>query len=604
MVASLKPRLLQLALRRLATRVQAAVLTMSHPALRHGFGGVLAAIALSLMLTSPLRAQGPNQTPKIEGTIKAAVGMDYSLFERQMQLIVERRGAWLQQAEQATPKLFRTPKIPVAIIKVEKNAGSFQGWKTVATDKVDSIYDRPFLPGDSFILDFGGHITGQFILSLRHFDTPVDAPVRLGIILGEVLAEVVEPFDPYSGTLARSWMQDEVVNFDYVPQIVWLPRRYAFRYVKVTVVSASKHGRFGFSNIQAEGVTSADEARLLPFTPANADDATLDQVSRHTLRDCMQTVFEDGPKRDRRLWLGDLRLQALANYATYRNYDLVKRSLLLLAGTVTDAGLVGTCAFERPKPVRGDNSILDYTALLAPTVLEYLEASGDRKTAEDLWPLVLKQLDFTLEPVNAEGLFVPPTGWWLFVDWNRTLDKQAPEHAIVLYGLKATLRLAERLGKAKEVAFIPGIVSRMESSARKLLWDESLGMFVSGPKREISWASQAWMVLAGVPSVEQGKRAMSAVMASPGAKKPVTPYLHHYVVEALLNVGLHKEAAQLLHSYWGGMVRKGADTFWEVYLPDDDQASPYRSHLMNSYCHAWSCTPAYFLRRPPLQNQP
>ena len=46
------------------------------------------------------------------------------------------------------------------------------------------------------------------------------------------------------------------------------------------------------------------------------DDAALDRVSQRTLRDCMQTVFEDGPKRDRRLWLGDLRLQALANYAT------------------------------------------------------------------------------------------------------------------------------------------------------------------------------------------------------------------------------------------------------------------------------------------------
>ena len=36
---------------------------------------------------------------------------------------------------------------------------------------------------------------------------------------------------------------------------------------------------------------------------------------------------EDGPKRDRRLWLGDLRLEALANYETYRNFDLVKRLL-------------------------------------------------------------------------------------------------------------------------------------------------------------------------------------------------------------------------------------------------------------------------------------
>jgi hypothetical protein len=139
----------------------------------------------------------------------------------------------------------------------------------------------------------------------------------------------------------------------------------------------------------------------------------------------------------------------------------------------------------------------------------------------------------------------------------------------------------------------------METAARKHLWDDSLGMFVSGPKREVSWASQAWMVLAGVPSPEQAKRAMSGVMRHATAEKPVTPYMHHYVVEALLTAGLREEAARHMQSYWGGMIKKGADTFWEVYIPEDDFASPYKSHLMNSYCHAWSCTPTYLLRRSP-----
>jgi hypothetical protein len=253
--------------------------------------------------------------------------------------------------------------------------------------------------------------------------------------------------------------------------------------------------------------------------------------------------------------------------------------------------------FERPVPVRGGNSILDYTALWAPTVLEYLEASGDRTTAEDLWPLVVHQLAFTLEPVTPEGLFVPPKGWWLFIDWHRTLDKQAPEHAIVLVGAKATLRLAEKLGRTADVRFLPEVIQRMEQAARDQLWDEAQGLFISGPKREVSWAAQAWMVLAGVPTREQGRRALQGVMRLPSAEKPVTPYLYHYVVEALQTVGLADEASRLLHDYWGGMIRKGADTFWEVYIPGDDHASPYKSHLMNSYCHAWSCTPAYLLRR-------
>jgi hypothetical protein len=166
----------------------------------------------------------------------------------------------------------------------------------------------------------------------------------------------------------------------------------------------------------------------------------------------------------------------------------------------------------------------------------------------------------------------------------------------VLFGLKATLTLAEKLGKEKEVAFIPAAIAKMEEAARKHLWDESLGLFISGPKREISWASQAWLVLAAVPMREQAQRAMKGVMAHAGAEKPVTPYMHHYIVAALQAAGLRDEAWGHMQSYWGEMVKKGADTFWEVYVSGDDFLSPYGSHLMNSYCHAWSCTPTFFLR--------
>jgi hypothetical protein len=563
----------------------------------------LALLACGLFVSS-LPAQGPAGTPQQKGTIKAAVGLDAGLMARQMQWIDQRRGAWLAKAAQAVPKLSRRTVKPVALVEARKDAASFQGWKMVKRGKPESVYDKPLASGDSFILDFGEHMAGRLTFSLRRFQIPVDAPVRLAFLFGEVPAELGESFDSYKGGLSRSWRQDETFSFDDVPQTVTLPRRYAFRYVRVTVVAASTYGKFGFSDIRAEALSSADDNRLATFRPQSSGDAALDRVSRQTLRDCMQTVFEDGPKRDRRLWLGDLRLQALANYATYRNYDLVRRCLYILAGTATNQGLVGTCAFERPQPARGGDNILDYTALFAPLVLEYLEASGDRATAEDLWPAVLKQLDFTLEPVNEEGLFASPGGWWLFIDWHPTLDKQAAEQAIILYGLKATLRLGQKLGKGDEAAFISRIIPRMEAAARRALWDESRGVFLSGPNRQVSWASQAWMVLAGVPSAEQGRRALSGAMHSAAAEKPVTPYMHHYVVESLLAAGMRDDAMRLLRSYWGGMVRKGADTFWEVYLPDDELASPYGSHLMNSYCHAWSCTPTYLLRREAAGSRP
>jgi hypothetical protein len=77
----------------------------------------------------------------------------------------------------------------------------------------------------------------------------------------------------------------------------------------------------------------------------------------------------------------------------------------------------------------------------------------------------------------------------------------------------------------------------------------------------------------------------------------VTPYIHHYDVEALIESGERSKALNVIKEYWGGMVKLGADTFWELYNPDNPYESPYGGTIVNSYCHAWSCAPAYFLRR-------
>jgi hypothetical protein len=73
--------------------------------------------------------------------------------------------------------------------------------------------------------------------------------------------------------------------------------------------------------------------------------------------------------------------------------------------------------------------------------------------------------------------------------------------------------------------------------------------------------------------------------------------MHHYAVDAMLKAGLTAEAEQYLRDIWGGMVKMGADTFFEVYKPGDPDFSPYGDRRMNSMCHAWSCTATYFIRK-------
>jgi hypothetical protein len=34
-----------------------------------------------------------------------------------------------------------------------------------------------------------------------------------------------------------------------------------------------------------------------------------------------------------------------------------------------------------------------------------------------------------------------------------------------------------------------------------------------------------------------------------------------------------------------------------VFVPGHPEITPYGDRLMNSACHAWSCSPSYFLRK-------
>ena len=503
---------------------------------------------------------------------------------------------WLAIAERLKPKLNRTSVSPTGIVKMVADSAEFLRWRVERVSPIEALSERLLRRGDSAVVDFGRHLTGYFSFSITGEGRGVDSPARLKLTFGEVPAEVAQPLDPYHGGLSRAWLQDEVINIDVLPAIVEMPRRYAFRYVKLEIVDTSPNYAVRIGQMKATALSSAgaDPPPLPETVPALL--RQIDRVSIATLRDCMQTVFEDGPKRDRRLWIGDLRLQALTNYATFRSNDLVKRCLHLFAAFPREDGLVPACVFEDPEPHRGHEYIIDYAALYAAAVLDYAKATGDWNTAVDLWPAVRKQMDLLSAYVGPNGIFAAPPRSWVFIDWSDSLDRAAAMHGVFVFSLRRAVGLARHCGAESDAAAYEQLIARMTAAARSAFHDPSQRVFVSGPKRQVSWASQAWMALSGIATNEEAAQAFRAIAVQTDAVRPGAPYLYHYVAEAMLRCGLKQEARQLVETYWGGMVKAGADTFWEVYDPANADLSPYGSTLVNSYCHAWSCTPAYLLR--------
>ena len=483
--------------------------------------------------------------------------------------MTERNNAFLRKAEELEPML-HTREIAV------------------------SGGERVLKKGDSLCLDFGEHLVGTVTLRLSSRGSHPDAPLWLRLKFAERMSELKENVEDYHGWISASWVQQEQIHVDELPCELRLPRRYAFRYVQLEVLDISTKYDLIVGGAVCEAVSSADDAALPPYESADAEFREIDRVACRTLHDCMQEVFEDGPKRDRRLWIGDLRLQALANYETYRQNDLVKRCLYLFAGSTLPGGRVGAGMFIRPEIEADDTAMFDYSLFFIPTLWDYYEATDDVETLRELWPSAWRQIELAREGFDENGLVRDSDVLgWCFLDWNLELNKQAGAQGVYLYCLKTAGKIAAALNDGEKASLIEEEYAKKKQAALDSLYDPALGLFVSGEKRQLSWASQIWMVLGGTA----GGDVLDRIAARDDAVGMVTPYLHHHYVQALIDVGQREKALEVLRSYWGGMVKLGADTFWELFNPANPDESPYGGTIVNSYCHAWSCAPAYFLRK-------
>lgn len=513
------------------------------------------------------------------------------------------RAGWLLKAESSKPKLTETILQPIGTVKMVPDSLSFQGWKAEVDSKMEDIYKNSFKKINSVVVDFGNHYTGYFSFQLGVLNGTADGPMRLKLTFGEVPSELAVPFDPFNGGISRAWLQDEVVTIMDMPTSITLERRMAFRYVKIELLASSPYFDFNISNMQLKAVTSVSTmpAPLAVSTDQIVKD--IDKVGLNTLKECMQTVYEDGPKRDRRLWIGDLYLESLANNYSFKNHDLTKRCLYLLAGLSGEEGyLIGT-VFETPEPhAQAKQYLFDYALLYNAALKEYAANTNDLETANELWPLAKRQLDIIYKYLQPDGLLdyeKANSEWWLFFDWKDGLHKQASLQGLSIYALKETYELAKILNKQEELKELPKLIKKMTEASRKQMFNKTTSLFESGKEKQISYSSQIWMILGGVLSKEESQKTLKALLINEKALNHGAPYMYHYFIQALVNSGMHKEAKSYLVEYWGGMVKKGADTFWEVYDPKNELLSPYGFYPINSYCHAWSCTPVYFIRKYP-----
>jgi hypothetical protein len=270
--------------------------------------------------------------------------------------------------------------------------------------------------------------------------------------------------------------------------------------------------------------------------------------------------------------------------------------LYLFAAADCDGdGILPGFLYENPIFVSGSWHLRDYALLYAVTLCDYYLHTGDKETFLDVYPVAKRQMDAIFNKIDENGIVSDKSN--IFIDWKDGLEKTTCLQGVYLYALKSLCKTLEALGHGDAEVYNTRYENAREAALRHLYNSNEDSFANEYDNNQISVHAAVWMILGGVVDGERGWQILEKTMNSVDSLKPVTPYMNHYLVEAMFELGRKKEAAEYIKSFWGLMVKEGADTFYEVFVPGKPELSPYGDSMVNSRCHAWSCTPSYFIRR-------
>lgn len=332
-------------------------------------------------------------------------------------------------------------------------------------------------------------------------------------------------------------------------------------------------------------------------------------VGAYTMDLTTREFFMDGIKRDRWTWSGDAIQSYLMNY--YLRYDLetVKRTIRQLRGK---------------DPVTAHvNTIMDYTFYWFKSVLDYYTFTGDVDFVREMYPRMQTLMAYCLGRRDEEGLMAGQSDDWIFVDWvDFPMQKRGIMSFEQILFAKAleTMKVCAELLRDNPLAMPPqGSITTEEynidaekygtlyADLRKKIdekfWDETKHAYLhnidEGKLNDmVTKFPNMFAVLFGYADESRKKEIMQNVMLNSDVEAITTPYMRFYELEALCHQGMHEYVMGEMKDYWGGMLREGATSFWEKYVPSESgtqHLAMYGRPYGKSLCHAWGASPVYLL---------
>ena len=323
-------------------------------------------------------------------------------------------------------------------------------------------------------------------------------------------------------------------------------------------------------------------------------------VAAYTMDLTTREFFMDGIKRDRWTWSGDAIQSYLMNYYLRFDTECVKRTIRQLRGK---------------DPVTAHvNTIMDYTFYWFKSVLDYYQYTGDADFVREMWPRMVTLMDYVLSRTNSEGMAEGQPDDWIFVDWvDFPMHKRGIlcfEQILFCKALETMAICAKLLGINKSDYRIKA--EELRNKVRQTFWSYEQKAYYHALEdgvlnKQITKFPNMFAIIYGYAYEEQRKEIMKSVMLNPAIDPITTPYMRFYELEALCMAGLQEQVLPEIRDYWGGMLKEGATSFWEKYVPSEtgtQHLAMYGRPYGKSLCHAWGASPIYLIGKYYLGVRP
>lgn len=328
-------------------------------------------------------------------------------------------------------------------------------------------------------------------------------------------------------------------------------------------------------------------------------------------------VIWDGPRRDREVWIGDVRTEALTCLYSLGVGDAVQSSLKLFADLqYIDGKIPGSGTTWQP--------FTEYCYWWIITFAEYLMFSGEEKFYRDMRASYRELMNWITAQMDERN-FIPVENTWM---WTFKLQGIVGEAQCVLYyALLQAAWVDSTFGSPELSSHYLELAATLRKHIHEIFWDEQLGVFKdrfidSRYDQTVFLDFNSYAASLGVADEHQSRRVLEYIQkhmwtdhgtvtinkkltGQPekwGHNRTIWPFVVGFELEGLFKLRWTEKAHELIRRCWGSFFDHQATAFWEFKY--EDGTYPLKPMIKDSpgdticsYSHGWSGWVSYLMQR-------